>query len=122
MTKIESTLSRWAKYRLLVTEQIMEDTMDLSLNERTAEILKTAIALEAASIGLLKLAEKLGNTSAEEDMLEQIKNLSPIMGAFTTLMADNMSLLLDPKKAIDKNVKTKIRGKSPVFFIKGEEV
>ena len=113
-----TTLSRWAKYRELVSNQLAEDTVYDDLNERMEEILSSAVALQTMSDGLIKLATLLGNADADEDFLREFNSIYPVSDAFTDLMSN---LLADEFSERTK-VKTKLRKKMPIFTMKGETV
>tara|TARA_R110000751_G_scaffold20073_2_gene59244 strand:+ start:7424 stop:7780 length:357 start_codon:yes stop_codon:yes gene_type:complete len=93
----EPTLSRWGRYKKVVSQEILQSIEGLDDEEQSYEILRASVALEVVSLALLDLATKLsGNEDCEEIALAEIGRLAPLVETYVELTSKELERTIKP--------------------------
>jgi hypothetical protein len=78
-----------------MTDKILEEVQGMDELDRDKELLEAATALEIASITLVNLAERLGNTDAEGDVSELFENSKGLIRSYIEISASSIADKID---------------------------
>jgi hypothetical protein len=94
--KKPALLSRWGKYRRMVTEEVYKSVQGDNPNERMEELLEAALSLEVASLILMHTAKRLGNSDPIAETQDLYNEREGLINSYIDISSSTIANNLEP--------------------------